>query len=158
MAGFWLQHGGGKKQKPSRAAVGLGWCLRRTIKIIVYEWGRAVENNRHHSRREIEVFSLDGATWSTDLPQIERIAKAREERLDKTLDEAKKFVRGRPGLAQKTRLWPSAADVLGSDTPFNPMEWEIEKIVKHAQRHLKLKIEDLRLIMSGNIKRLLKIN
>jgi len=41
----------------------------------------------------------------------------------------------------------------GSDTPFNPMEWEIEKIVKHAQRHLKLKIEDLRLIMSGNIKR-----
>jgi len=37
--------------------------------------------------------------------------------------------------------------------PFNPMEWEIEKIVKHAQRRLKLKIEDLRLIMSGNIKR-----
>jgi len=33
------------------------------------------------------------------------------------------------------------------------MEWEIEKIVKHAQRRLKLKIEDLRLIMSGNIKR-----
>jgi hypothetical protein len=38
------------------------------------------------------------------------------------------------------------------------MDWEIEKIVKHAQRHLRLKIEDLRLIMSGNIKRLLKIN
>jgi len=36
-------------------------------------------------------------------------------------------------------------------------EHEIEKIVKHAQRHLKLKIEDLRLIMSGNIKRLLKM-
>jgi predicted TIM-barrel fold metal-dependent hydrolase len=27
------------------------------------------------------------------------------------------------------------------------------KIVKHTHRHLKLKIEDLRLIMSGNIKR-----
>jgi predicted TIM-barrel fold metal-dependent hydrolase len=55
--------------------------------------------------------------------------------------------------------WAGADRVLyGSDTPFNPMEWEIEKIVKHAQRHLKLKIEDLRLIMSGNIKRLLKVN
>lgn len=55
--------------------------------------------------------------------------------------------------------WAGPDRVLyGSDTPFNPMEWEIEKIVKHAQRHLKLKIEDLRLIMSGNIKRLLKVN
>ena len=55
--------------------------------------------------------------------------------------------------------WAGPDRVLyGSDTPFNPMEWEIEKIVKHAQRHLKLKIEDLRLIMSGNIKRLLKMN
>ena len=54
--------------------------------------------------------------------------------------------------------WAGADRVLyGSDHPFNPMDWEIEKIVKHAQRHLKLKIEDLRLIMSGNIKRLLKM-
>jgi len=37
------------------------------------------------------------------------------------------------------------------------MDWEIENIVKHAQQHLKLKIEDLRLIMAGNIKRLLAI-
>jgi len=30
--------------------------------------------------------------------------------------------------------WAGADRVLyGSDTPFNPMEWEIEKIVKHAQ-------------------------
>jgi predicted TIM-barrel fold metal-dependent hydrolase len=55
-------------------------------------------------------------------------------------------------------VWAGPDRVLyGSDHPFNPMDWEIEKIVKHAQRHLKLKIEDLRLIMSGNIKRLLKI-
>ncbi len=46
----------------------------------------------------------------------------------------------------------------GSDHPFNPMDWEIQKIVKHAQRHLKLKIEDLRNIMGGNIKRLLKMD
>jgi hypothetical protein len=55
--------------------------------------------------------------------------------------------------------WAGPDRVLyGSDHPFNPMDWEIEKIVKHAQRHLKLKIEDLRLIMAGNIKRLLKMN
>jgi predicted TIM-barrel fold metal-dependent hydrolase len=30
--------------------------------------------------------------------------------------------------------WAGADRVLyGSDTPFNPMEWEIEKIVKRAQ-------------------------
>src|SRR5438445_3241973 len=45
----------------------------------------------------------------------------------------------------------------GSEHPFNPVDGEIQKIVKHAQRHLKLKIEDLRLIMAGNIKRLLAI-
>ncbi|OGQ50077.1 MAG: hypothetical protein A3I10_06440 [Deltaproteobacteria bacterium RIFCSPLOWO2_02_FULL_57_26] len=45
----------------------------------------------------------------------------------------------------------------GSDHPFNPMDWEIQKIVKHAQGHLKLKIEDLRKIMGGNIRRLLKL-
>jgi len=44
----------------------------------------------------------------------------------------------------------------GSDHPFNPMDWEIQKIVKHAQGHLKLKIEDLRNIMGRNIKRFLK--
>jgi predicted TIM-barrel fold metal-dependent hydrolase len=54
--------------------------------------------------------------------------------------------------------WAGADRVMyGSDHPFNPMDWEIEKIVKHAQRHLKLKIEDLRNIMGGNIKRLLRI-
>ena len=46
----------------------------------------------------------------------------------------------------------------GSNFSFNPMDWEIEKIVEYAQRRLQLKIEDLRLIMSGNIKRVLKLN
>jgi len=46
----------------------------------------------------------------------------------------------------------------GSDHPFNPMDWEIQKIAKHAQGHLKLKIEDLRKIMGGNIKRLLALD
>jgi hypothetical protein len=36
----------------------------------------------------------------------------------------------------------------GSDHPFNPMAWEVAKIVKHAQKHLKLQIEDLRKIMA----------
>ncbi|MBI2359107.1 MAG: amidohydrolase family protein, partial [Deltaproteobacteria bacterium] len=54
--------------------------------------------------------------------------------------------------------WAGADRVMyGSDHPFNPMDWEIQKIVKHAQSHLKLKIEDLRKIMGGNIRRLLKL-
>jgi len=56
-------------------------------------------------------------------------------------------------------VWAGADRVMyGSDHPFNPMDWEIQKIVKHAQGHLKLKIEDLRNIMGGNIKRLLKMD
>ncbi len=59
----------------------------------------------------------------------------------------------------ETIAWAGADRVMyGSDHPFNPMDWEVQKIVKHAQKHLKLKIEDLRKVMSGNIKRLLKIN
>lgn len=55
-------------------------------------------------------------------------------------------------------VWAGADRVMyGSDHPFNPMEWEIQKIIKHAQAHLKLKLEELRKIMGGNIKRLLKI-
>jgi len=46
----------------------------------------------------------------------------------------------------------------GSDHPFNPMDWEVAKIVKHAQKHLKLQIEDLRKIMGGNLKRLLGVS
>ena len=46
----------------------------------------------------------------------------------------------------------------GSDHPFNTMDWEVAKIVKHAQKHLKLQIEDLRKIMGGNLKRLLGIS
>ncbi|MFQ5683145.1 MAG: amidohydrolase family protein [Candidatus Binatia bacterium] len=54
--------------------------------------------------------------------------------------------------------WAGADRVMyGSDHPFNPMDWEIQKIMKHAQRHLKLKIEDLRNVMGGNIKRLLEL-
>lgn len=59
----------------------------------------------------------------------------------------------------ETIAWAGADRVMyGSDHPFNPMDWEVQKIVKHAQKHLKLKIEDLRKVMSGNIKRVLKMN
>jgi hypothetical protein len=37
------------------------------------------------------------------------------------------------------------------------MDWEVTKIVKHAQKHLKLQIEDLRKVMGGNLKRLLGV-
>lgn len=56
-------------------------------------------------------------------------------------------------------VWAGADRVMyGSDHPFNPMDWEIEKIIKHAQGHLKLKIDDLKKIMGGNIKRLLRLS
>lgn len=55
-------------------------------------------------------------------------------------------------------VWAGADRVMyGSDHPFNPMDWEVEKIIKHAQGHLKLKISDLRKIMGGNIRRLLNL-
>ena len=48
----------------------------------------------------------------------------------------------------ETISWAGVDRVMyGSDHPFNPMEWEVAKIVKHAQKHLKLPIEDLRKIM-----------
>jgi hypothetical protein len=56
----------------------------------------------------------------------------------------------------ETIAWAGVDRVMyGSDHPFNPMDWEVSKIVKHAQKHLKLQIEDLRKIMGGNLKRLL---
>ncbi len=59
----------------------------------------------------------------------------------------------------ETISWAGVDRVMyGSDHPFNPMEWEVAKIVKHAQKHLKLQIEDLRKIMGGNLKRLLGIS
>jgi uncharacterized protein len=59
----------------------------------------------------------------------------------------------------ETISWAGIDRVMyGSDHPFNPMDWEVAKIVKHAQKHLKLQIEDLRKIMGGNLKRLLGIS
>ena len=59
----------------------------------------------------------------------------------------------------ETIAWAGVDRVMyGSDHPFNPMDWEVAKIVKHAQKHLKLQIEDLRKIMGGNLKRLLGIS
>lgn len=54
--------------------------------------------------QQIELLSPDGETWSTDLPQLERRMKQREKEMTKVLDEARKFLRGRPGLTEKTRL------------------------------------------------------
>ena len=43
----------------------------------------------------------------------------------------------------------------GSDTPFNHMKMEVDKILVYANAHLQLSVEDLRLVMGGNLKRLL---
>lgn len=45
----------------------------------------------------------------------------------------------------------------GSDTPFNPMAWEIDKIVKYASQHLELSVEQMRQVLGGNIRRLLRM-
>jgi predicted TIM-barrel fold metal-dependent hydrolase len=55
-------------------------------------------------------------------------------------------------------VWAGPDRVLyGSDTPFNHMKMEVDKIVVYANSHLKLSVEDLRLVMGGNLKRLLGI-
>src|SRR5205807_9003999 len=52
--------------------------------------------------------------------------------------------------------WAGPDRVLyGSDTPFNHMKMEVDKIVVYANAHLQLSVEDLRLVMGGNLKRLL---
>ena len=52
--------------------------------------------------------------------------------------------------------WAGPDRVLyGSDTPFNHMKMELDKIVVYANAHLQLSTEDLRLVMGGNLKRLL---
>jgi hypothetical protein len=56
-----------------------------------------------HGHR-VELHSLDGETWGTDLVQLQERIKQREKEQAKILGEAKKFLRGRPGLAEKTRL------------------------------------------------------
>ena len=56
-----------------------------------------------HGQR-VELFSVDGESWSTDLAQLQERMEQREKEQAKTLAEAKKFLRGRPGLGAKTRL------------------------------------------------------
>ena len=52
--------------------------------------------------------------------------------------------------------WAGPDRVLyGSDTPFNHMKMELDKILIYANAHLQLSVEDLRLVMGGNLKRLL---
>ena len=52
--------------------------------------------------------------------------------------------------------WAGADRVMyGSDTPFNHMKMELDKIVRYANPHLELSVGDLRLVLGGNLKRLL---
>ena len=52
--------------------------------------------------------------------------------------------------------WAGPDRVLyGSDTPFNHMKMELDKIVVYANAHLQLSVDDLRLVLGGNLKRLL---
>lgn len=56
----------------------------------------------------------------------------------------------------ETVAWAGPDRVLyGSDTPFNHMKMELDKIVVYANAHLQLSVDDLRLVLSGNLKRLL---
>jgi predicted TIM-barrel fold metal-dependent hydrolase len=55
-------------------------------------------------------------------------------------------------------VWAGPDRVLyGSDTPFGHMKMELDKIAIYANLHLQLPVEDMRLIMGGNLKRLLGI-
>jgi predicted TIM-barrel fold metal-dependent hydrolase len=55
-------------------------------------------------------------------------------------------------------LWAGPERVLfGSDAPFNTVRMELDKLAVHANRLLQLSVEDFRLVMGGNLKRLLGV-
>jgi predicted TIM-barrel fold metal-dependent hydrolase len=56
-------------------------------------------------------------------------------------------------------VWAGPDRVLyGTDTPFNHMKMEVDKIVTYANAHLQLPVEHLRMVMGGNLKRLLGVS
>lgn len=54
--------------------------------------------------QRVELYSLDGATWSSDLPQLRERMKRREEEQARVLGRAKKYLKSRAGLADKSRV------------------------------------------------------
>jgi hypothetical protein len=45
--------------------------------------------------QKVELHSVDGETWATDVEQIERRRMARERRTEAILNDARRFFRGR---------------------------------------------------------------
>jgi hypothetical protein len=54
--------------------------------------------------QRVELFSIDGTSWSSDLKQLEKRMKEKAKEQAKILGEAKKFLRSRAGLAERTSL------------------------------------------------------
>lgn len=52
----------------------------------------------------VELFSLDGVRWSSDLGQLERYMKEHEKERAKVLADAKKFFQSRPMVSGKSRI------------------------------------------------------
>jgi hypothetical protein len=56
------------------------------------------------ANQRVELFSIDGECWSSNLAQLEERMKEREAEQEKILAEAKKYLTGRAGLSKKSSL------------------------------------------------------
>jgi hypothetical protein len=56
-----------------------------------------------HGHR-VELHSLDGETWGTDLVQLRQRMEQREKEHAKILDDARKYLKGRAGLSKKSPI------------------------------------------------------
>jgi hypothetical protein len=52
----------------------------------------------------VELHSLDGEIWGTDLAQLQQRMEQREKEQARILNEAKKYLKGRAGLSKKSPL------------------------------------------------------
>jgi hypothetical protein len=78
---------------------------RRVIGVVRMERDAPLKKTITVAGQRVELCSLDdGATWSSDLEQLRERMKRREEEQARVLDNAKKFLKSRPGLADKSRV------------------------------------------------------
>lgn len=56
------------------------------------------------ANQRVELFSIDGECWSSNLAQLEERMKEREREQKRILSEAKKYLKGRAGLSRKSPL------------------------------------------------------
>lgn len=54
--------------------------------------------------KTVELYSLDGQSWSSDLRQLQKRMEQRRRENDKVVRDAAKFFKSRPMLSKRTKL------------------------------------------------------